>query len=85
MSAIDLFKKSEAVLEYSPVHQGDGVWKWYWTVLALPLEDESVASGEADSKAQASLAARRQAHKAHRRITTVRCRHHSLENSGCLQ
>lgn len=55
------FTKAKATLQYRPFMRGDD-WKWFWVLLP---EDGSkaLATGEADSRALASTAARQEARK----------------------
>lgn len=78
MNAIDLFKKTEAVLEYRPVRHA-GTVRWFWVLLPLPAENTALATGSGDSKGEASLMARTAARKAHCRITKVRVNHPSFK------
>lgn len=84
MTARELFRSNEAVLEYRPVRKGDG-WDWYWTLLSLPLEDASIASGVKDSRGGAALEARLEARRAGRKIARIRIRHHALGESTVRQ
>ena len=78
-TAADLFRRIEAALEYRPVKIGGGGLTWYWVLLPLPLEDAAIASGRADTKGEASLAARKAARKSGRRITKVRVHHPEIK------
>lgn len=55
------FTKTQVTLQYRPFMRGDD-WKWFWVLLP---EDGSkaLATGEADSRAAASTAARQEARK----------------------
>lgn len=55
------FAKSEATLQYRPF-QLDGDWKWYWVLLPSD-RNKALASGQADSRAEAATAARLEARK----------------------
>lgn len=55
------FTKTEATLQYRPF-QLDGDWKWYWVLLPKD-RNKALASGQADSRAEAATAARLEARK----------------------
>ena len=55
------FAKTEATLQYRPFMQ-DGDWKWYWVLLPKD-RSKALASGQADSRAEAATAARLEARK----------------------
>lgn len=55
------FTKTKVTLQYRPFMQGDD-WKWFW-VLLPDDRSKALATGQADSRAEASTAARQQARK----------------------
>lgn len=71
LTAKDLFAKNTAVLEYRPARTRKGI-AWYWALVRLPQEDVALATGHAESKAEASLNARKIAAKQHIHIEAVR-------------
>jgi len=57
------FTKAEATLQYRPFRLGAD-WKWYWVLLPKD-RNKALASGQADSRAEAATAARLEARKLH--------------------
>lgn len=71
LSAKDLFSRNTAVLEYRPTRTRKGI-AWYWALIRLPQEDTALETGHAETKAEASLTARKLAAKRHIHIEAVR-------------
>lgn len=71
LSAKDLFRRDTAVLEYRPTRTRKGV-AWYWALVRLPQEDRAIETGHAETKAMASLAARKAAARKQITIEAVR-------------
>jgi len=81
MTAQELFKTRNTVLEYRPVQQGDGI-VWYWVLLPLPGETQALAQGAGESKGEAGIKARQEAHRLRRKISQVRVFGLVKENLG---
>ena len=82
-TASNLFSRKTCTLEYRPMRRGED-WDWYW-VLLPKLEDRALASGHAESKGEASLAARTAARKSGCRIVAVRTEHPQIKRASVPQ
>ncbi len=57
------YAKTPVTLQYRPVKLG-GSWAWFWVLLPQD-RNKALASGQADSRAEAATAARLEARKLH--------------------
>lgn len=57
----DPYIREPVILQYRPFQVGDD-WRWFWLLVA-PDHSKSIATGEADTRAGASTAARLEARK----------------------
>lgn len=70
MRAAELFNRDTVKLEYRPARTAKGV-TWYWALIDLPMLSKAIATGSANSRSQAGLHARSEAHRLGVKIAEV--------------